>query len=215
MAVYTINLTGTPLPTGWTGTLEQLRSAILDSLSGTISSDNVILGQVGGSAPTSDIGPWFKDGSWRYWDGSAYVPALIQFGSSTFHLTFSGTLTANREWTVQDKDGTLALQSDIFTPRATISLSGASPQIDWSDSNSFKLTMGAVPTFSQINSKPGQEAFLVVFNSTGGSLTPLFGSGFHFEGGGGASAVVASKSNLLILRNVAGTIYVEEHTAYA
>lgn len=70
------------LPSGLKGTLQDIFNAFVDNLQGYIdpsasSSGNFLPGQIGGSQPTTDVGPWLKNGTeWWFWNpGTAsYVP---------------------------------------------------------------------------------------------------------------------------------------------
>ena len=70
------------LPTGLKGTLQDIFNAFVDNLQGYIdpsasTSGNFLPGQIGGSQPTTDVGPWLKNGTeWWFWNpGTAsYAP---------------------------------------------------------------------------------------------------------------------------------------------
>jgi microcystin-dependent protein len=60
-------------PVGWTAQspdlFKDLASLVASLLSGTITA-SFLTGQIGGAAPTSDIGPWQNGNEWWFWDPS-------------------------------------------------------------------------------------------------------------------------------------------------
>ncbi len=74
---------GSPLPNGWTGTPQEFLDAIVARLSIEAQSD-ISFFVSGAVAPTSDEGPWIKNGiTWYVWDTvtGAYIPQVIEFES--------------------------------------------------------------------------------------------------------------------------------------
>lgn len=73
-----------PLPSNFKGTLQQLQDALVSRLYLETSLDSVSLVAGGSTAPTSNVGPWFKDGTtlyvWSDTDG-AYVPVSLDYPS--------------------------------------------------------------------------------------------------------------------------------------
>lgn len=205
MATQTITFTDGGFPNNFSGNLEDFKNAIIDNLIGTIDSDNIIMGKIGGTAPTSNIGLWLDQQTVKVWSGSSYVPAKIVFGGSTNQVTFTTSgVTANRTITFPDKDGTVALTSDVYGGRATIILGAVTPQnIDWSLSNNFYKAPVANNVFNMINSLPGQKISFII-NATG-TITMTF-NGVSFPTGLDI-VQTASGVDLWEFKNIAGTIY--------
>jgi hypothetical protein len=214
MATYNITFTGTALPGGWSGTLEDFHQAVLASLSATVSDDRLLFGQYNGATPSVDVGPWMDSGVWKYWNGSSYTPALFQVtdGSTNFRVSLTAaTLGSNRVQTLQDADGVIALTDDVFVPRANLTPTGAGPyNIDFSLTNAFKLTVGANFTITFSNALPGQHTWLAVVNSSGGGITPTFPAEAHIT----PTSIATGTTSLFIMRNIGGTIYVEQLNGY-
>lgn len=207
-----ITFTDTGFPgTTFSGTVQDLVDAFLQYLGGTIpdpGAGSVLVGQIGGSAPVADVGPWLDNRTWKVWNGSAYKPAVLAIGDATNVITFAGSPTAARTQTFQDKTGTVALTSDVFAPRASIDLSAVSHAIDWSTSFSFFETIGANTVFTSANSLPGQSA-VVRITASGADRTATFPTSFLWDAAGGASpfTVQSGTTDLFLLKNVGGTIY--------
>ncbi len=86
---------GAPLPPTFKGTLNQFYQAMLDRLE-VLSPFGQLQFQVGGVQPTSNVGPWLKDGTeWYVWDESTktYVPITINPASITAILASYYTKT--------------------------------------------------------------------------------------------------------------------------
>ncbi len=204
----TLTFTDAGFPSStFSGTVQDLVNAFVANLSATIPTTSIITGKVGGTAPVSDIGPWLDGRVWKVWDGvSAYVPVGLQLGNSVHIISFDGSPTANRTQTFQDSTGIVALQSDVFTPRASIDLSLTSPanQIDWSASGSFYRSITGSTTFTMINSLPGQEIMISITSSMSGAV--VFPSTILWVGGTAPTQTVTG-TDVYQLWNVAGTVY--------
>lgn len=75
---YTI--TASPLPSNFVGTPQEFFEAMLDRIEITSTAATFVVGSVGESAPTENLGPWLKNGTkWYVWDEttSAYIPLDI------------------------------------------------------------------------------------------------------------------------------------------
>lgn len=56
-------------PQGWQGLLPDLMTLIGESLSGQLD-PTFLIGQVGGTMPTHDLGPWFDGTTWWFWNST-------------------------------------------------------------------------------------------------------------------------------------------------
>jgi hypothetical protein len=77
------------LPVGFRGTPQQIADAIAERLE-LVTQQTFALFSVGATEPTSDIGPWAKDGNtWYYFDSEtgAYVPFVIPQASLQFQIS--------------------------------------------------------------------------------------------------------------------------------
>lgn len=205
MSTITLTLTPSAFSVTPTWTVEQFHQALAASLSVSTTSSNVVLGQVGGSAPLSDIGPWLHDTTWFAWDSvsSSYKPATIKIGGATFQVTLSGAPTAARTIAFPDATGTLALTTDIN--RATVAPTvSATTTIDWSLSNSFAIALDKNITIANSNSLSGQEIEISIYNPAAWTVT--WPASVHFSGAAPVQTT-GSKTDRYFLRNVAGTIY--------
>lgn len=216
----TVNLTLTPSAISGYSTVEQFHQAVIASLSTATSTSNVILGQIGGSLPTSNVGPWLNVTTWYAHNGSTYVPATIKVGSATYQVTLAAaTLTANRTITFPDKDGILALTSDIYGGRAAITLASTagSCTVDWSLSGTFNLTLTEATTMVMTNPTVGQEIRITIYNPPTLSYAVTWPAAVKWVGGtaptqtaGGAGG----KTDLYILKNIAGNTYGRQLAGY-
>jgi len=90
--VFPLTFSLAPLPTGTALNANDFADQIVANLQATISGD-FLTGQIGGNAPTTDIGPWANNGHWWFWDpgSSTYIQESL---TSTFPtgciLTFGG-----------------------------------------------------------------------------------------------------------------------------
>lgn len=206
-------------PDPFTGTPEDFRAAFFMWITSTVVIDGpggIILGQVGGSQPLTDIGAWLNsdgDGSWYHWDGvSTYVPDSVLIGNSTHFVNLVAPgLGGDRTATFPDKDGIVAFTTDIYVPRPTIALSGTTPVIDWSTTNSFFINITAPTTFTSNLSLPSQVVFIAVTN--GGGTTLTWPTEFLFPAPGYVP-VVTGQTDLFVLRNIAGTVHVQQLINY-
>ncbi len=204
-----VPLTDTGFPDPFVGDAQAFKDAWFAHIGATISSDNLLFGQIGGSAPLTNIGLWLDTvggGVLKYWKtaDSAYVPVKVDIGNNTDTVTLlAATLTADRTATFPNKTGTVALTSDVFTPRATVVLTGTTPTIDWSVSNSFFINLTGNTTFASSNSQPGQEIMVAVAQPSSHTITF---TGVLFPGGS-ADAVASGTTDLFIIRNTAGSLY--------
>ncbi len=176
-------------------------------LAASISSNNLLLGQIGGTMPVSNVGPWLNGTVWYVWSGSTYIPATLELDNSGHKITFSAeTLTADRNVQFQDEDGIVAMLSDVYTGRGTTVVTGATPALDWSVNLSFYETtaVSITPTFT--NYLPGQRmTFLVV--TTAMSMTVTWPTYVLWAGGTPPVQTVAGGADLYSFFNLAGTIY--------
>lgn len=290
MPSYTIRLIGEPLDVNAAWTVEQFHQAALNSISGAITSSNIITGRAGGSAPTSDIGPWIDNGVLKMWlatrtvsnavtngtttitsatiafttfdvgktisgtnipantviqsvtnattaimsaaatgssgagtlniIGNAYFPVIPTVGSNGFFISLVGSPTANREITLQDKDGIVALTTDVYTPRGTDYPTMRTPPdttvIDWSLTSSFGLPLDKDIVISNTNSVSGQEVHIVAYNAAAAIWTiDWTSSGVHWPGGAAPVTSTDDKTTMFVLRNVGGVIYGAVEQPYA
>jgi hypothetical protein len=71
---FNLQFSVAPFPTGFSGDLNAYATQLVANLSATITG-NFLTGQVGGTAPTSNIGPWANGNTWWFWNASLTVPA--------------------------------------------------------------------------------------------------------------------------------------------
>lgn len=206
MPTYPLTFSDSGFPDPFTGSDQDFVDAFLQYLSASISSNNLLLGQIGGTMPVSNVGPWLDGNVWKIWDGSTYVPATQQISNSGFTITFGAeTLTGDRTPQFQDKSGTVAMLSDVYDGRGTIVLpSTSTPEFDWSQSFSFYKSMSANNTASFSNYLPGQTIHVLI--SHVGTNTMTWPSYVKWEGGS-EPAQTPSGVDLYEFFNLAGTIY--------
>lgn len=80
---FPITFSLAPLPTGLALDADDFAQAIVANLQATISGD-FLTGQIGGNAPTQNIGPWANNGQWYFWDAS--TGAYVQQTFASFQL---------------------------------------------------------------------------------------------------------------------------------
>ncbi len=88
MATSTLPVTfrASPLPSNFRGTPQQIMDAMVARLS-IVSEEEFSLFVSGPTAPTSNVGPWLKNGiTWYVWDNStgSYIPEVLEFQSLRF-----------------------------------------------------------------------------------------------------------------------------------
>lgn len=205
MAIDDLTFVDTGFPDPFNGDVQDLVDAFVANLAASVNSTNYILGQVGGSAPLTDIGPWLDGDTWKVFVTSAYVPATLKLTSGSFTTTFSSqTLTANREVQFQDKAGIVAMTSDVYAGRGTHVVTGTSAVLDWSLFSSFFQSITANTTVILNSTLPGQTVTYLV--SATGAFTLFFAAGVQWAGG--AQPVQTSTGvDLYEFHNSAGTIY--------
>lgn len=210
MADLEFTFTDTGFPAGFVGDANDYKDTFLLYLQASVDSDNLLLGQVGGTAPTDHTIVWLDNGVWKYFQTSAWIPMAIQVWDSTssFTTTFRtlGTMTADRIVTFQDKDGTIAYLEDMdFGRNAKVLTGHGAVIINWELSNNFyhSLDAGTTTTYSFSNSFPGQEIWVLTIN---GVATPVnFPANVLWISPGTEPNQTASGTDLWIIRNVAGS----------
>lgn len=75
---FPITFSLAPIPTGQSLDANQYGQLLVQNLQAFISGQ-LLVGQIGGAAPTTNIGVWFNNGVWYYWDPgtSAYIPQTL------------------------------------------------------------------------------------------------------------------------------------------
>lgn len=204
MSAVTLTLAPSAFSVNPAWTIEQYHQALIASISSSTTSSLVMLGQVGGSAPVSNVGPWLNGTTWFAWNGSTYVPATIKVGDATYQITLAGTPTVNRTITLPDASGTLALTSD--TTRATVSPTvSATTTIDWSLSNSFAIALDKNITIANTNSLSGQEISIAIYNPAAWTVT--WPGSVSWSGGTAPTQTTGAKTDVYRLCNIGGTVY--------
>lgn len=126
------------LPLGFKGNLQEYANAIADAMSATIDA-TFLTGQVGGTMPTSDIGPWAINGEWWFWDpvSGQYQPS--DQGTPVGTIVLWGGTGAPTNWLICDGSSVNRQQySRLFQ---AIGVTWGSP-----DNQSFNLPpQGRVP----------------------------------------------------------------------
>lgn len=82
--ILPLDILGAPLPIDFQGTPQQLFDAMLARMTIGTSLGSVALLTIGNVAPTSNVGPWLKNGTTLYvWSSTtgSYVPATVEFPS--------------------------------------------------------------------------------------------------------------------------------------
>lgn len=91
-----ITFTSSPLPYKWSGTPNELRAEITSRLR-IEAQEQYALIYSGSTEPTSNIGPWLKDGNqWYVWSDATgnYVPATVAALADLDTIPFRGDATA-------------------------------------------------------------------------------------------------------------------------
>lgn len=91
-----ISFTSSPLPYKWEGTPNELRAEITSRLR-IEAQEQYALIYSGSTEPTSNIGPWLKDGNkWYVWSDATgnYVPATVEALADLDTIPFRGDATA-------------------------------------------------------------------------------------------------------------------------
>lgn len=71
---FNLQFSVAPFPTGFDGNLDAYATQLVANLSATITG-NFLTGQIGGTAPTTNIGPWANGTQWWFWNASLPTPA--------------------------------------------------------------------------------------------------------------------------------------------
>lgn len=191
MSLTKINFGRTPLANiQWNGDISDLLDLLVEHLTGALD-NGAFTGQIGGSAPTSDIGLWLNGNTiynWSATDGR-YLPLPIITGSlfgGNLYTTqlISRAATASITLNLPDQNGkTLATTDDIRlagTTQTQAAVSGGSVSFDWSailNGGSLYVTLsganGAV-TIAEANAPSDAEfANIWIEQSASGSATPF------------------------------------------
>ncbi len=94
-----VSFRASPLPSDFRGTPQQFMDALVARLS-LLTQEELTLFVTGSVEPTSNQGPWLKDGTtWMVWsdDAGAYVPQTIPFEADLDPKSFRGNLTAPQD----------------------------------------------------------------------------------------------------------------------
>ncbi|HEX4605710.1 MAG TPA: phage tail protein [Candidatus Angelobacter sp.] len=95
-------ITAGALPLGFKGNLQQTLNAFADALSASVEA-TFLTGQIGGSPPTHDIGPWAtgqNNSEWWFWDpvSGQYQPSEQGVPVGTIVLWGGNTQPGNGRW---------------------------------------------------------------------------------------------------------------------
>jgi hypothetical protein len=103
---FTITLAA--LPVGWTGTPQELADALAERIQ-IVTQESFAVFTVGATEPSSDIGPWAKDGkTWYYFDSEtgAYIPFVVPQESLGYQISVAEpTADAINVWFQIDSSG--------------------------------------------------------------------------------------------------------------
>lgn len=215
-----ISFTSDPLPPDFRGDLQDFQERFLLNLTGKISETQVLIGQVGGAMPTTNIGPWLNNDTWYIWNGASYVPTTVKIGGNGYVVQLAPTPTSiapgsgtasnflpDRTQILQDKDGTIALTSDIYQGRAAVTLTGSTPTIDWNLGHHFVETLPANTTIKMINSQDGQSIVVALRNNATSFTVTWPTTPAIYWSGGSAPTQTASKTDLYLFYNIGGSIF--------
>lgn len=207
-----IKFTADPLQDDFSGTLQDFQTQFLTNLRGTISETQVLVGQVGGVQPLTNIGPWLNNDTWFYWNGVEYVPMAVRVGAGAYTVKIGDNTTVGDSkslvlpdftQTLQDKDGTIALLSDVYVGRPAVVLTGTTPTIDWSQGHHFTETLSGNTTIKMSNMQDGQRITVKLANS-GTSYTVTWPSYVFWPST--TPTQTALKTDIYTFRNIGGTI---------
>ena len=209
-----ITFTADPLPPDFSGNLQDFQTRFLLNLRGKIADTQVLTGQIGGARPISNIGPWLNNGTWYVWNGSEYVPTTVRVGGAGYVVQLGdyttvgdsvmSVLPTNTQH-LQDKDGVVALTSDVYVGRPAVVLSGTTPVIDWSKGHHFVQTLSGNTTPTMVNSQDGQR---IVYSARNNATSYTFTWPVYiFWSGGAAPAQTASKTDLWVFENIGGSVF--------
>lgn len=208
-----IRFTADPIPDNFTGTLQDFQTRFLLNLHGIIEEADVVSGKVGGTKPVVDSGPWFDGVSWHTWNGSEYVPAMVKIGGAGYtvqlgdYTTVGDTqLIPSKQQTLQDKDGVVALLSDVYVGRPCVILSGTTPTIDWSQGHHFAEILSGNTTIKHTNSKPGQRIVVTLRNNATSYSVTWSSTPAIFWPAGTPPSQTASKTDKYEFENINGSI---------
>lgn len=161
------------LPPNFSDTPQSFADAIAAGLTVDLDLDSaVITGQVGGTEPLSNIGLWFPpvtgsttspSGIVYAWNSTSakYLPAPLVagqlVGTSIYTNEIQSTATADRVNKLPDKDGTIALTSDINTGTGVKTFTGGAVTVNWEDrkeayinlTSNCIIALSGTPTDSQ------------------------------------------------------------------
>jgi hypothetical protein len=217
-----VAFTSDPLPVDFQGTLEDFRTRFITNLRGTISRTQVLVGQIGGSEPLSNIGPWLNIDTWYVWNGSDYVPTTLKVGNSTYQVTLSNEFTGvkgivpDKVQTLQDKSGVIALLSDVYEGRPSIIMGYDPPGVstlDWGAGSHFFLLLTSNTTIKSINMLDGQDVIVAIRNAAS-SFTVTWPTFIFWTGGTPPVQSVTNKTDLYILSNIGGSVFGRQIAGY-
>lgn len=167
-----INFSRTALPlTQFEGDIDELFDLFVAHLVGTFTG-GTLTGQVNGSAPLSDMGPWLNQTIWEVWNTSEarYLPLAVTAGKmyqgNLVTSTIQSGATVNRTLTTPDKDGTIATTDDVGAIVATNTIPGAATiSLDTSLKAPLYVLLTANTTITPVNMVDGQKIDLWLENN--------------------------------------------------
>lgn len=217
--MITVTFSADPLPSDFSGSLQDFQTKFLSNLRGYIEDTEVLIGQINGARPTTNIGPWLNSDTWYVWNGSQYVPTSIKVGGADYVVQLSNEylntkdIIPDKTQTLQDKDGTVALLTDVYEGRSAIVLSGTSPTIDWSLSKNFTQVLTGNTTYKISNSKDGQQVVVAVANGATG-YTVSWPSSIFWTTISPPSQSGPNLTDLYVLYNIGGSVFGRQLAGY-
>ncbi len=219
-----IKVTCGRMPVNYEDTWQHTFQAMVRRLRGTVDSSQILTGIDSSTGSLYDVGgPWFVNlggptSSWRAWnvETGEYDPEKKQItgSDSRFNITLEvAPLTGSHDMVFQDKTGTIANLIDIYAPRSTTILTGATPSIDWSTTFDFFELLSANTTFTFANKLDG-ETITVCLQNLGTAFTATWPT-LKWPGGTPPTMPIStgtpggSAIGIYTFRDIHGTIYGE------
>jgi hypothetical protein len=192
------------MPLNYSDTWQNTFKAMVHRLHGEVDFTSVITGYTGTQTVDYNAGAFWLDpgnslGQWRVWDDATgqYVPDIRQIGPDGLSIQLKASPTAGQSLTVQDKDGTAALLQDIYAPRETGVLTGATPSANCATTSDFFILLSANTTLT-LGNMPESSEVRVTSENLGSKWTLAFApAGIKWEGGAPGVAPVSTDSSAI------------------
>lgn len=217
-----VTISAGALPLGFKGNLQQMLNAFADALSAEVDA-TFLTGQIGGTMPTHDVGPWANGSEWWFWDPATGQYQPSNQGVPVGSVVIWGGQGAPHSWLVCDGRAVArTLYSRLFQaigttwgvgdgattfnlPPSVLPATGTTP--------AQPLFFCGAPGFAPVNSRGGTGSVMIVANQHLPRLWALVhGTHFTYDASGvtpadGVAGETANAGGRWPIQDSAGNVF--------